>query len=333
MKKGLNIIGTGAYLPEFILDNQKLEELVETSDEWITTRTGIKKRCISTGEPTWYMAKKAAEKALDMAKVKAEDIDLVMVSTATPDYFFPSVSCVIQGELGMKNAACFDVNAACTGFIYCLDIAEKYLTTGTYETILIVSSETLSKVTDYTDRSTCVLFGDGAGACVLSAKGEGRMLASYLKADGTGGGTLTSKALEVNNPFVSEDKKKKLEKYPQATDHYLRMQGQEVFKFATRAMVEACKVVVEAGGLTFEDIDYLIPHQANTRILDYAAKKLGMAPEKVSDTLVELGNTSSSSIPIALDLLMRQGSLQKKNRVVLTGFGSGLTYGAILLEL
>lgn len=326
------IKGTGSYIPEFVLDNEILEKMVDTSDEWITKRVGVKERRISQGESTWYMGKIAAERAIEDANISKDDIGLIMVSTVTPDYYFPSAAAIIQGELGIKNAACFDVSAACTGFIYCLDIAEKYIKTGVYKNILIISSEILSKVVDYSDRSTCVLFGDAAGACVVSAEGEGKMLSSYIAADGTGAGRITSKALAVNSPFVNEEYVARFDIFPETTDNRFRQDGQEVFKFAVNAMCTSCEEVMKRAGLTVDEIDFLIPHQANVRIIDFATKKLKLDSKKVAKTIKNYGNTSSASIPVALDLLKKEGKIKRGDKIIFSGFGSGLTYGATLIK-
>lgn len=326
------IKGIGSYIPDFVLDNSMLEKMVDTSDEWITKRVGVKERRISQGETTWYMAKAAAERAIENAKISKDDIDMIIVSTATPDYYFPSTAAIVQGELGMKNVPCFDISAACTGFIYCLDIAEKYLMAGVYKNILIISSEILSKVVDYTDRSSCVLFGDAAGACVVSSEGDGKMLAAYINADGSGSGRITSKALAPSSPFVKEELVSKYDIFPETTDNRFRQDGQEVFKFAVNAMCSSCETVIEKAGLTIEDVDFIIPHQANIRIIDFAVKKLKIDKEKIATTIINYGNTSSASIPVALDLMVKERKIKRGDKVVFSGFGSGLTFGAALIE-
>lgn len=327
-----NICGVGTYIPEYILTNEELSTMVETNDEWITKRVGIKERHISQGEPTWYMGKNAALMAMKHAKINAEDIDMIIATTATPDFFYPSLSCLVQKEIKAVNAFCFDLTAGCSGFIYAADVAEKYLRTGEYENILIVSSECLSAVTDYSDRSTCVLFGDGAGACIVSSKGEGKMLASYLASEGEGGFSLYSKAIVNHSPFAKPEIAEKYDAFPNCNDSFLKMDGAEVYKFATRAMVYACQKVCDKAGISIDDVDYVIPHQANERIIDFAVKRLKLTPEKAVKTIQQYGNTSSASNLLCFDHLMKQGKPQKGDKVIFTAFGAGLTYGAFLLE-
>ncbi len=326
------IKGIGSYIPDFVLDNAMLEKMVDTTDEWITKRVGVKERRISTGESTWYMAKMAAERAIENAKINKGEIDMIILSTATPDYFFPSASAIVQGELGLSNIPCFDISAACTGFIYALDIAEKYLMSKAMKNILIISSEILSKVVDYEDRGSCVLFGDAAGACVVSSEGSGKMLASVIHADGSGAGRITSKALPSKSPFTNPETEAKFDIFPQTTDSRFRQDGQEVFKFAVNAMCSSCEDVLNKAGLTIDDIDFLIPHQANVRIIDFASKRLKIDKSKVAETLVKYGNTSSASIPVALDLMVKEEKIKRGDRIILSGFGSGLTYGAVMLK-
>ncbi len=327
-----SIKGIGTYLPEYVLTNEELSGMVDTNDEWITKRVGIKERRISQGETAWYMGKCAAEQALKDAKMSADKIDLILATTATPDFFYPSLSCLIQKEIKAEHAVCFDLVAGCSGFVFAADVAEKYLRTDVYQNILIVNSERLSAVTDYADRSTCVLFGDGAGACVVSSEGDGKMLSSYLASEGEGGFTLFAKAVENHSPFVKPEIAEKYDDAPQCHDIFLRMDGPEVYKFATRAMTEACLKVCEKAGINIADVDYIIPHQANERIIDYAIKRLKISPEKVIKTIQKYGNTSSSSNLLCFDTLYGNNKLNRGDKVIFTAFGAGLTYGAFLLE-
>ncbi len=327
-----NICGVGTYIPEYVLSNEKLSSMVDTNDEWITKRVGNKERRVSQGETTSDMGTRAALQALENANVLPEDIQMIIATTATPDFFYPSLSCLIQKEIGAANAFCFDLTAGCSGFVYAADVAEKYLRTGEYQNILIVSSECLSAVTDYTDRSTCVLFGDGAGACVVSSKGEGEMLSSYLASEGDRNMTLYAKAVTNHSPFVDSQVMKQHAAYAFDENSFLHMDGAEVYKFATRAMVEACQQVCEKADITMDQVDYVIAHQANERIIDYAVKKLNIDPKKAIKTIQHYGNTSSSSNLICFDSLLKQNVLKKGDKILFTAFGAGLTYGAFLLK-
>lgn len=324
---GIQIIGTGIHLPDFIASNEDYTKIVETSDEWITTRTGIKERRISTGEPTWVMGKQAAELALADAGVSAAEIDMLIVTTVTPDFFSPSTACVIQGALGACNAFAYDINCACAGFVYSLDLAKKYLDSGEVKTVLLVSCEELSKITNYADRSTCVLFGDGAAACVVR-KSES-MYASYLKSDGTGAGAVFARALSCKNPFLEIDTdQQKIDHFPDSHETDLYMNGQEVYKFATRAMPEAVCGACEKAGIVPGDLDVIMAHQANYRIVETAAKKLKIPLEKCYLNIDQYGNTSSASIPIGLHEIAASGRVKRGDKVCIVGFGAGLIYGA-----
>ena len=333
MTEAYRILGTGSYLPELVVDNERFSEIVETSDEWIRTRTGIKKRHLSTGEATWEMGVKAARKALEMAEVPADQIDMIVVTTVTPDYISPNMACIIQAELGAPNAFCYDINAACTGFIQAFDIAMRYLKTSDMKNILIVSAESLSKMIDFQDRRVCVLFGDGAGAVLLSRAEGGAELPyeCFLGADGTSGHAIVGEAfLPVKHPFIPEGTPEPVKRYEHTSGNFFAMQGLEVYRFATTMMPFAVEKVLEKAGLAVSDIDFIVPHQANDRILMSAAKKLGIAPEKMISHLDDQGNTSSSSIPICLDREVREGRITRGQKLILTGFGGGLTYGALL---
>ncbi len=327
-----NICGVGTYIPDYVLTNEELSSMVDTNDEWITKRVGIKERHVSQGETTCYMGTCAAMQALENAGMLPEDIEMIIATTATPDFFYPSLSCLIQREIKADNAFCFDLTAGCSGFIYAADVAEKYLRTGEYKNILIVNSECLSAVTDYTDRSTCVLFGDGAGACVVSSEGNGKMLSSYLASEGDDNLALYAKAVTNHSPFVRPEEAVKYRMNLQDENYFLHMDGAEVYKFATRAMVESCRQVCEKAGLTIDEVDYVIAHQANERIIDFAVKKLKIDPQKAVKTIQYYGNTSSSSNLLCFDSLLKQNKLKKGDKIIFTAFGAGLTYGAFLLE-
>ena len=321
----VKIKGVGSYVPSRVVTNDDLSNLVDTSNEWIVERTGIYERRISEGEDTTDIAYKAAKIALEDSGIKGEELDLIIVATITPDYFTPSVACMIQKKLNARNATAFDINAACTGFIYALEVGESLLKTGRYKKALIIGAETLSKIVDWNDRSTCVLFGDGAGCCIIESLNDSKsgIINTYSISEGENGDSLICGANDLINPFVLEKKVK---------SKYVSMNGREVFKFATRAMVEAVKNVLEGTDYTLEDIDYVIPHQANLRIIDYAAKKLKLPLEKFYTNLSSVGNTSSASVPIALAQLNSENKINTGDLLVLVGFGGGLTCGATLIK-
>lgn len=303
------IIGTGHYVPENVLTNKELEKMVDTSDEWIRTRTGIEERRIAEDDmDTSDMALLAANKALDNAGISAEDLDMILVATVTPDQPFPSVACMLQDQLGAKKAAAMDVSAACSGFMYGLVTAKQFIEGGSYRHVLVVGVEKLSKIVDWEDRNTCVLFGDGAGAAVVGPVQEGKGILSFeLGADGSGGKHLYQ-------------------------DEYVVMNGREVFKFAVRQMGESAVNVIDKIGLKKEDVDYLIPHQANIRIMEVARERLGIDRDKMSMSVHKYGNTSAASIPIALSEDVENGKIKDGDLVVLVGFGGGLTWGAVALR-
>jgi len=305
------IIGIGKYSPEKVLTNFDLEKMVDTSDEWIRTRTGIEERRIAPDEiDTSDMAYEAALKALENANVSAEDIDLILVATVTPDMPFPSVACLLQNRLGATKAAAMDISAACSGFMYGVVTAKQFIETNTYKHVLVIGVEKLSKITNWEDRNTAVLFGDGAGAAVLGPVSEGRgILAFDLGAAGIGA------------KHLYEDK-----------NGHIIMNGREVFKFAVRQMGESSEKVIEKAGLKKEDVNFLIPHQANIRIMESARQRLELPIEKMSKTVNKYGNTSSASIPISLVEDVEAGRIKDDDVVVLVGFGGGLTWGSIALR-
>jgi len=321
----VGIIGTGKYAPERILTNAELEQMVETNDEWIVTRTGIRERRIASPEQaTSDLALAAAEEALKAAGITADQLDLIVVATITPDMAFPSVSCILQDKLGAKKAAAYDLSAACSGFIYGLANAANFIATGTYQYALVIGAETLSRITDYTDRNTCILFGDGAGAVVIGRVPEGRGFKSFeLGADGSGGELLKICGGGSRNPASAESLEKKL--------HYIHMDGRDVFKFAVRIMGSAAEEALRKAEMSKEDIDLLIPHQANIRIIESAINRLELPPEKCVTNLDRYGNVSAGSIPIALAEAVEQGRVKEGDCLVFVGFGGGLTWGASVL--
>jgi 3-oxoacyl-[acyl-carrier-protein] synthase III len=322
------IIGTGSYLPSKILSNQDLEKIVDTSDEWITSRTGIKERRIASDkEFTSSMAINAAKKAIEKSRLAVEEIDFIIVSTLTPDYIFPSTACLIQNELGCKNAAAIDIQAACTGYIYGLSIAKSLIQSGSYKNVLLIASEKLSSIVNYEDRSTCVLFGDGAAAAIISSCNKsGLSIESVcLGADGEQAKLLVLPAGGCKKPASIETVENK--------EHFIQMAGNEVFKHAVRRMESASKECLEKVGLLEENVSWLIPHQANNRIIDAIAKRfVHLSNDRIYKTVHKYGNTSASSIGIALDELMHECAVIENENILLTAFGSGFTWGASLLR-
>ncbi|MEK3786471.1 beta-ketoacyl-ACP synthase III [Paenibacillus sp. FSL K6-1230] len=323
--KSVGIIGTGKYVPEKVLTNSDLEKIVETSDEWIVSRTGIRQRHIAAPEQaTSDLAYEAAVRALASAGLTAEELDLIIVATITPDMAFPSTACILQDKLGAKGAAAFDLSAACSGFVYGLATANGFIQTGMYKNALIIGADCLSRITDYTDRNTCVLFGDGAGAVVIGEVPEGRGFKSFdLGAEGAGGGLLKLEAGGSRLPATTETIENKL--------HYIYMNGREVFKFAVRVMASATDVVLEKAGYAKEDIDIFVPHQANIRIIQSAMQRLELPAEKVVVNVDKYANTSAASIPLALVEAAEEGRIKEGDRVLMVGFGGGLTWGASVL--
>ena len=317
-----HVVGWGKYVPRRVLTNDDLSRMVDTSDEWIRTRTGIRERHLAEeGETTATMAVEAARRALEVARLSPAQLDLIIVATVTPDHLFPATACLVQDALGATHAAAFDLSAGCSGFIYALTVAAHLLETGAYQTALVIGAETLSRITDWSDRATCVLFGDGAGAVVLQAgENEGGVLATLLGADGSGGDLLMLPAGGSRWPASHRTVAEGL--------HYLRMQGREVFRFAVRKMPAATREVLEKAGLSLDEVALLIPHQANRRIIDAAARALGIPEEAVYVNLDRYGNTSAASIPIALCEAAEEGRIRPGDLVVCVGFGAGLTWGA-----
>ena len=315
------IVGTGSYVPEQIVTNDDLAKIVETNDEWIRTRTGIRQRRIATSEGTSDLAAKAAERAIEQAGIKPEEIDLIILATSSQDYCFPSGACEVQGRVGAVNAVCYDLSAACTGFVFALNTAQAFIQSGVYRTALVVGSEVLSKLIDWKDRSTCVLFGDGAGAVVVRADETG-ILGFQMHSDGTKGNVLTCGA-RSNGNFLMNQK-------PELS--YMTMDGQEVFKFAVKKVPEVISQLLEKTGTSIEEIRYFVLHQANYRIIESVAKRLKVGMEKFPANMEYYGNTSGASIPLLLDEMNRAGKLNPGDKIILSGFGGGLTWGATLIQ-
>ena len=324
--KKVGIIGTGHYLPKKVLTNVDLERMVETSDEWIITRTGIKERhLVEKGTATSDIAALAAKEALEDSKLNPEDIELIIVGTITPDMQFPATACLVQAKLGAKNAACFDVSAACSGFIYAISVAESMIKSGQYKNALVIGAEVLSSVVDWQDRSTCVLFGDGAGAVVLAPVDEGGILSTYLGSDGNEAGLLSVPAGGSAMPATAETVNDR--------QHYLKMSGNEVFKLAVKAMTDAAdKAAKKAGISSVDQLDLIIPHQANMRILLAVANRLKIPEEKLFLNVAKYGNMSSASTAVALDEAVREGRIKKGDNIILVAFGSGLTWAACVIK-
>lgn len=328
-----NILGTGSYLPDIVVTNQDMEGLVETSDEWIQSRTGIVTRHYTSGESAWYMGLQAARRALDMAGVDAQQLDAIVVTSVTPDYMCPIIGCILQHELGAEHAFAMDINVACSGFIYALDLAANYLNNPRYEHILVVGTEVLTCRTNFEDRNTCVLFGDAASAAVIGKAGDGELWSVILGADGSGGPHLISGNNRPNHPFLPKDWETN---WPNrlgrdSTDIY--MNGAEIYRFAVQKMPEMIHQMTAEAGCSAEDIDYMIPHQANTRILEAAARRLHYPMDRVYTGIERIGNTSSAGLGVGLDECMRGAVIKRGDLVALTGFGGGLTYGALLLKI
>ncbi|HOW42595.1 MAG TPA: beta-ketoacyl-ACP synthase III [Candidatus Omnitrophota bacterium] len=324
MKK-VGIIGVGEYLPEKILTNADLEKMVETSDEWITTRTGIKERHIAAKtEATSDLATRAAREALKDADLKAEDIDLIIVATVTPDMQLPATACFVQANLGAKKAMCFDVSAACAGFIYAMTVAHQFIARGTCKNALIIGAEKLSSITDWQDRSTCVLFGDGAGAVVLGEVKSGGILSTYLGSDGHLTGLLNVPAGGSRQPFSKEVMEKR--------QNFIKMEGNEVFKIAVMSMAEAGQIALKKADLKCQDVNWIIPHQANLRIINAVSKRLGFANAQVYLNIEKCGNMSSASTATALVEAVKADKIKKGEVVMLVAFGAGLVWGSVIIK-
>lgn len=321
------ITGTGSAVPDKVLTNHDLEKLVDTNDEWITTRTGIKQRRIAAeNEYTSTFATLAARRALAMAGISPEELDLIILGTVTPDFPFPATACIVQQELGAHHAAAFDLSAACSGFIYGLNMAEAYIKSGMARKVLVMGAEVLTRIVDFTDRNTCILFGDGAGAVIVEAdNGEQGILSSHIFTNGTHWGLLYQPGCGGRNPATGPTT------YSDKL-YYLRMEGNEVFKHAVRAMGDAAVAALEHNSVTADEVSLLIPHQANRRIIEATGKRVGIPEDRIFVNLHKYGNTSSASIPLALDEANREGRLKSGDLVLLDAFGGGFTYGSVLLK-
>jgi 3-oxoacyl-[acyl-carrier-protein] synthase-3 len=316
------IIGTGSYLPEKVLSNADLEKMVDTSDEWIFTRTGIReRRIVADNQTTTDLALEAAKRAMDAAGVTKDEIDLIILATTTPDRIFPSSACLLQDRLDIHGCAAFDVQAVCTGFVYALGIADKFIKTGSAKCALVIGAESLSRIVDWTDRSTCVLFGDGAGAVVVKASDTPGIISSHLHADGK-----YKELLHVPAGISQHYEKVK------AGEAFIQMQGNEVFKMAVNTLGRIVDETLDASGMSKSDIDWLVPHQANIRIINATAKKLGMSLDNVVVTVDRHGNTSAASIPLAFDEAVRDGRINPGDTVLMEAFGGGFTWGSVLLN-
>jgi len=316
------IIGTGGYLPEKILTNSDLEKMVETSDEWIRERTGIQQRHIAAeGQTTCDLAEQASQRAIEMSGIDVNTIDLIIVATTTPDKTFPSTACLLQQRLGIHGCPAFDVQAVCSGFVYALSVADQFVKTGAAKRALVVGAETLSRITDWSDRNTCVLFGDGAGAVILEASEEEGILSTHIHADGQ-----YEELLHVPSGLS------KLPKTDEVAERSMQMKGNEVFKMAVNTLSRIAKETLEANGLQKEDIDWLVPHQANLRIIMGTAKKLKLTEDQTVITVHKHANTSSASVPMALDEAIRDGRIQRGQTLLLEAFGGGFTWGSALIK-
>jgi len=326
-RRQAGVKGIGVYVPERILTNYDLEKMVDTSDEWITTRSGIKERhIVADDESTFDLAFRAARNALADAEIDAGELDLIIVGTVTPDMSFPATACLVQEEIKAKKAGAFDLQAGCTGFMYALVMANNFIAAGGGKHVLVIGAECNSRIMNYKDRNTCVLFGDAAGAVVLGAVPDGYgILSSQLRADGSGAMLLTIPAGRSRLPASHDTVDKDL--------HYFHMSnGGEVFKFAVNAVTDSCLHVLEAANLTHRDLDFFIPHQANARIIEAAAKRLQLPPEKVVMNIARYGNTSSASLPLALYETLDAGNVQEGNHIVMAAFGAGLTWGSLVMR-
>lgn len=315
------IIGTGRSVPNRKVTNDDLAKIMDTSDEWIYTRTGIHNRHLVETETTTDMAADAAKQAMEKAGVSPEEIELIIVGTVSGDMCYPSTACLVQERIGAVNAVAYDISAGCSGFLFALNTAHAYISSGVYKCALVLGAETLSKMMDWSDRSTCVLFGDGAGAAVVKADETG-IKAITQHSDGAGGGVLTCENRASNNPYVKNE----------ITLPYTKMAGQDVFKFAVKMVPKCIQDVVEKAGMSVEDVDYFLLHQANKRIIESVSKRLNVPIEKFPTNIEHYGNTSAASIPILLDELNSVGTFKKGDVIVMSGFGAGLTWGATLLE-
>lgn len=328
--KEVQILSTGKYVPVQVVTNKQLSNFIDTSDEWISSRTGIRERRISS-ENTSVLATKAALDALKKGNIKPEEIELIIVATTTPDYFTPSTACIVQNNIKAKNAVCFDISAACTGFIYALTVAFQFIRNKTFNNALIIGAETLSKIVNWNDRSTCVLFGDGAGAAILKASEKKGILKTYIASNGKGAGLLRCNAVSLD---ISNDKLREIlsGKNSYKEKQFLTMEGKQIFKFAVKVIEQSIIKILQESSLKIEEIKYIVPHQANLRIIDHVANKLKIPKESFYTNLQYYGNTSAASIPIALAEMEEKSMLNRGDKIITVGFGGGLTWGAALIE-
>ncbi len=316
------IIGTGHAVPKQVISNQDFEKFIETSDEWIKERTGMDKRHIITDETTLDLGNEAADKALEMAGIPASDIEILIVTTATGDTVYPNMACQIQAHIDNHTAMCYDLNAACSGFLYAATTAQAFIKSGMAKTIMVVATEMVSKTVDYTDRSSCILFGDGAAAVIFQASEESGIVDAIFHADGAKGGCIHMKDRQRDNYWHKDE---------EAPD-FMYMEGKPVYAFATRTVPEAIHELLDKTQTAIDDVDWFVLHQANGKMLQMIARKLGVSEDKVPMNLNKYGNTSSATIPILLDELVREGKIKAGDKIVMSGFGAGLTWGALLLE-
>lgn len=325
-KRPVSIIGTGSYVPERVLTNADLEKMVETSDEWVTSRTGIRERRIAAeDEYTSDMAAKAAKKAIEQAGISADEIDLIIVATASPDMFFPSTACFVQQLIGAKKAACFDLSAACSGFLYAVEVAQNFITSCTYDTVLVIGAEKLSSIVDWTDRNTCVLFGDGAGAAILRSRaGSHGVITTHMGSDGSFSDVLCMPGGGTRNPVTPENAHLRL--------NTIKMNGRETYKQAVTAMMKAAQIALDNAGLTVDDLACIIPHQANMRIIEAIADRMNLPLDRFLINLDRYGNTSAAAVAIALDEANRTGRMKVGDYVLLVVFGGGLTWASSVIQ-
>lgn len=323
---GARLIGVGSAVPGHLVTNADIEKLVDTSDEWIKTRTGISQRYVVKGNETASgLAGEAARDAIAFANIDPASIDLIIVATSTPDNLYPSTACVVQAQIGASKAAAFDLEAACTGIVYALSVAQQFIATGTYRTVLVVGVDIHSRFLDWEDRNTCILFGDGAGAFIMQACEENEILATYLRSDGNGAHLLWIPNYGTMYPHEGTSP-------PDATHRFLHMNGRAIYEFAVNAVPEAVRTTCEKAGIKVSDIDFLVPHQANQRIIKAAAERLGLKPEQIVSNVAEYGNTSAASIPLAFTEAVRLGQVKAPCMMALVGFGGGLTWGSAVLK-
>ncbi len=317
------IVYTGSYVPERIVTNDELSKLVDTNDEWISSRTGIKKRHVSEGENASDFATKTANAIIKRGNINPLDIELIIVATVSSDYSTPSTACVVQANIGAKNAVAFDITAACSGFVYALSVADKFIKTGVYKNVMVIGTEVLSKLTDWTDRTTCVLFGDGSAGAFVERSESGGIIAEDIGSDGEKGMSLTANHILPSNAFNGMEKE---------APSCINMDGKAVFQFATRQVPKSINKIIEETKISIDDIKYVVPHQANYRIIEVISRKTGIPMDKFYINIENYANTSSATIPIALDEMVQAGMLERGDKILITGFGGGLTWGSMLIE-